>query len=61
MKHIIILLSIAIRTGTDLIFLLTDYLEGFPENPIEDFKPSFNTTVNYTHYKLDIPKRQGKH
>jgi hypothetical protein len=32
-----------------------DYLEGFPENPVEDFKPSFNTTVNYTHYKLLFP------
>jgi hypothetical protein len=33
----------------------TDYLEGFPENPIEDYKPSFNTTVNYIHYKLVFP------
>jgi hypothetical protein len=33
----------------------TDYLDGFPENPIEDPKPSFNTTVNYTHYKLTFP------
>ncbi len=32
-----------------------DYLEGFPENPIEDYKPSFNTTVNYIHYKLMFP------
>lgn len=32
-----------------------DYMEGFPENPIEDYKPSFNTTVNYIHYKLVFP------
>ena len=33
----------------------TDYLEGFPENPLEDYRPSFNTTVHYTHYKLSFP------
>lgn len=33
----------------------TDYMEGFPENPLEDYKPSFNTTVNYIHYKLSFP------
>ncbi len=33
----------------------TDYMDGFPENPIEDYKPSFNTTVNYIHYKLVFP------
>lgn len=33
----------------------TDYLEGFPENPVEDYKPSFNTTVHYTHYSLSFP------
>ncbi len=32
-----------------------DYLDGFPENLIEEYKPSFNTTVNYTHYKLLFP------
>jgi hypothetical protein len=32
-----------------------DYLEGFSENPIENFKASFNTTVNYFHYKLIFP------
>jgi hypothetical protein len=32
-----------------------DYLEGFPENQIEDYKPSFNTTVKYYHYKLSFP------
>jgi len=32
-----------------------DYLDGFPENQIEDYKPSFNTTVSYYHYKLSFP------
>lgn len=33
----------------------TDYMNGFPENPLEDYKPSFNTTVKYIHYKLSFP------
>jgi hypothetical protein len=33
----------------------SDYLEGFPENPIEDYETSFNTTVHYVHYKLTFP------
>ena len=32
-----------------------DYLEGFPENQVEEFQQSFNTTVNYIHYKLTFP------
>ena len=32
-----------------------DYLNGFNNNPIDDYKPSFNTTMLYTHYKLRIP------
>jgi hypothetical protein len=32
-----------------------DYLEGFEENQIESYKPSFNTTVNYYHYELVFP------
>jgi hypothetical protein len=32
-----------------------DFLDGFPENQIEDYKPSFNTTVSYYHYKLSFP------
>ena len=35
-----------------------DYLEGFPENQIEEFRPSFNTTVNYIHFKLAFPNEQ---
>jgi hypothetical protein len=32
-----------------------EYLEGFPDNSIEDMKPSFNTTVKYFHYTLAFP------
>jgi len=33
----------------------SDYIGGFPENPIEDYRLSFNTTVDYFHYKLLLP------
>jgi hypothetical protein len=32
-----------------------DYLDGFAENPIEDYKNSFNTTVGYIHYTFSFP------
>jgi hypothetical protein len=32
-----------------------DYMEGLTENQIEEYKPSFNTTVSYYHYKLTFP------
>jgi len=32
-----------------------EYLEGFPDNPIEECQPSFNTTVKYFHYSLVFP------
>ena len=38
----------------------TDYLDGFADNPIEDYKPSFNTTVNYIHYRLIFPNDRVK-
>jgi len=37
-----------------------DYLEGFSDNPIEDVKPSFNTTTNYFHYSLTFPNDRVK-
>lgn len=37
-----------------------DYLNGFPENPLLDYKLSFNTTFNYTHYELLIPNDNVK-
>lgn len=33
----------------------SDWLEGFNSNPIEDYENSLNTTVLYTHYRLQIP------
>ena len=33
----------------------TDYIDGYAENPIEDYQNSFNTTVGYIHYKLSFP------
>ncbi len=34
---------------------ISDYLTGFNEDQIEDYRPSFNTKVNYYHYQLRIP------
>jgi virulence-associated protein VagC len=33
----------------------TEYLSGFAENPVEDYRSSFNTTVSYFHYKFSFP------
>ena len=33
----------------------SDWLEGFNNNPIDDYDPSVNTTVAYTHYRFQIP------
>ncbi len=33
----------------------TDYLDGYTENEITDYKSSVNTTVPYTHYHLSFP------
>lgn len=32
-----------------------DYMEGFNDQPIEDYENSLNTTMLYTHYWLDLP------
>jgi hypothetical protein len=32
-----------------------DYLDGYSENPVEDYSNSFNTTVSYIHYTLSFP------
>lgn len=32
-----------------------DYLDGFVENPIDDFEQSFNTTFEYINYRLYLP------
>ena len=37
-----------------------DYLNGYTENPVEDYQNSFNTTVSYIHYKLSFPNDRIK-
>ncbi len=32
-----------------------EYTDGYSENPIEDYKSSFNTTVSYIHYTVHFP------
>ena len=36
----------------------SDFLEGFNDNPIDDYENSLNTTVLYTHYRLQIPNER---
>ncbi len=33
----------------------SDWLDGFNNRPIEDYENSLNTTVLYTHYKMQLP------
>lgn len=33
----------------------SEYIDGYFEDQISDYQSSFNTTVNYTHYKLQLP------
>ncbi len=35
-----------------------DYIEGFPDNPLEDYARSFNTTFPYVNYFLELPNEQ---
>ena len=36
----------------------SDWLEGFNDNPIDNYENSVNTTVAYTHYRLQIPNER---
>lgn len=36
----------------------SDWLSGFNNNPIEDYRNSINTTVLYTHYQFMIPNER---
>ena len=36
----------------------SNWLQGFNDQPIEDYENSLNTTVLYTHYKYQIPNDQ---
>ena len=38
----------------------SEYLDGFVDNPIEDYALSFNTTMNYVNYQLQIPNDRVK-
>jgi len=35
-----------------------DYIDGFTENPLLDYKLSFNTKFNYAHYQLVLPNNE---
>jgi len=36
----------------------SDYLDGFPENPVDDYAKSFNTTFSYVNYQIVLPNDQ---
>ncbi len=38
--------------------VLQEYIEGFMENPVNDYAASVNTTVKYTNYQLVLPNEQ---
>ncbi|HKI88310.1 MAG TPA: DUF5103 domain-containing protein, partial [Draconibacterium sp.] len=33
----------------------TDYLEGFTDNPVDDYQRSFNTTFDFINYQISLP------
>ncbi|MCX6248598.1 MAG: DUF5103 domain-containing protein [Bacteroidetes bacterium] len=41
--------------STSAELMLTDYIDGFQDDAINDFAYSFNTTTNYIHYSLVFP------
>jgi hypothetical protein len=40
-------------TSTEL--MITEYIDGFQDDAIDDFSYSYNTTTNFTHYSLVFP------
>jgi len=38
----------------------SDYQEGFTENPIDNYRKSFNTATDYFHYSLSFPNQDAK-
>lgn len=36
----------------------SDYLDGFNDQPVDDWQNSLNTTFDYTHYRLTIPNNE---
>ena len=37
-----------------------EYLDGFNDRPINDYAESFNTTVNYTNYNIELPNERQR-
>lgn len=35
-----------------------EFLDGFNDRPINDFAESFNTTINYTNYNIELPNER---
>lgn len=46
-------------TSADGLFE-SDWLDGFNDRPIDDYEPSLNTTVLYTHYRLQFPNDETR-
>jgi hypothetical protein len=40
--------------------MLSEYLDGLQNHPIDDYAPSFNTTMDYVNYRLIVPNEQVK-
>lgn len=38
----------------------SDYLEGFSENPIDNYTKSFNTATDYFHYSMSFPNQNAR-
>ncbi len=42
------------------LIMQNEYLEGFPDNPLNDYAFSMNTTIAYVNYRLQIPNEDIK-
>lgn len=38
----------------------TDYIEGFIDNPVDDYALSYNTTFDYVNYRIELPSENVK-
>jgi len=38
----------------------SDYIDGFPDNPVDDYALSFNTSFSYVNYQIVLPNDQVK-
>jgi len=48
------------KDWTESFIFPNDYIEGLPEDQIDNYKPSFNTRISYYHYRLSIPNERIK-